>query len=99
MPEARETTVCFRLWSDDLVPSEVTERLGITPSLAYAKGEVWQVSKRTGRQYVARTGTWHLKTALPENATLDEHYRSLLQQLLPVASHIRVYVDSGCTAD
>jgi hypothetical protein len=85
--------------ADDLVPFEVTERLGITPSLAYVKGEIWKIGQRSGRPYVGRTGMWQLRTTLPDTSALDEHIRSLLKLLLPRASEIRAFVDRGYKAD
>lgn len=60
--------VSFRIFGDDLVPSEVTALLGCEPTSASAKGDV-RIGAKTKGRYVEKTGRWSLIAAdrRPEN--------------------------------
>lgn len=55
---AEKSVVTFRIFADDLVPSEITALLGCEPTKAYSKGDVRAKSK-TG--YIEKTGSWRLR--------------------------------------
>lgn len=59
MGTADHSIVSFRIFGDDLAPSEVTSLLGCEPTKAFAKGEV-RVGSKTGNRYVEKTGRWSL---------------------------------------
>jgi hypothetical protein len=98
MLEVSHARVSFRLWSDSLDPDPVTARLSISPTEAGAIGEVW-TGRRSGREFRRPTGTWSLKSTLPDAASLDEHLTQLLDQLHPKASVIRGFLAQGWSAD
>lgn len=56
---AEHSIVSFRIFGDDLVPSEVTTILGCEPTKAYAKGDV-RIGSKTSNRYVEKTGRWSL---------------------------------------
>jgi len=59
---AEHSIVSFRIFGDDLVPSEVTALLGCEPTSAFAKGDV-RIGAKTGNRYVEKTGRWSLSAA------------------------------------
>ncbi|HET6433776.1 DUF4279 domain-containing protein [Dyella sp.] len=59
MGTADHSIVSFRIFGDDLVPSEVTSLLACEPTKAFAKGDV-RIGSTTGNRYVERTGRWSL---------------------------------------
>ncbi len=56
---ADHSIVTFRVFGDDLVPSEVTALLGCEPTTAYSKGDV-RISAKTGNRYIEKAGRWSL---------------------------------------
>lgn len=82
--------------ADDLEPAEVTDALGLAPTLAFAKGDPFPPDTRSGQAGRRRRwGIWRLESTLPASAELDEHLRSLLDQLDPRAAAIRAYAEDG----
>ncbi|MEO0365452.1 MAG: DUF4279 domain-containing protein [Pseudomonadota bacterium] len=80
MPQLSKSQATLRLIGDDLDPREVTERLGYSPSSHKTKGEIL-IAKRTGRERVARTGSWHLTSVTREPADLNGQVREILGPL------------------
>ncbi len=99
MGKVSEVDVSFRLFHDSLNPAEVTAQLGLTPTAAYAKGEMSPPGPVTGRSYRRRTGMWRLQSPLPRAAERDDHLRALLEQLDAKASRIQAFKDKGVTVD
>lgn len=69
-----ETSICLRVFGDDLDPDEVTARLGIQPTSHCRKGDVFR-----GKKYdrIEKTGRWLL--ARPH---VTEDVDSIIQRLL-----------------
>lgn len=99
MSKVRDIHVSFRLIADTLDPVSVTKRLGLTPTNAYAKGEMSPQGVVTGTSYVRRTGMWRLESALPRTADLNDHIGSLLNHLEQRASTIHEYRSIGYTVE
>ena len=59
MPRRFRSKATLRIMGDALVPDDVTRLLCCPPTRAETKGEVIR-SKHSGRQRVARTGSWRL---------------------------------------
>jgi hypothetical protein len=84
-PNCKRTYVTFRLLGDLLSPSNITSRLGIAPSKAFAKGEMWD--KAGIRQ--CTTGIWKLSSKDELMTTnLERHLVFLLERLEPVTLEI-----------
>ena len=83
MPLHPDTTLTLRIFSDELVPAEVTALVGCQPSDSHAKGDRNLGSK--GREYAPRRiGMWRL---FAPQASGDFEERALqLLQLLPFPS-------------
>lgn len=81
---AEHSVVAFRIFGDDLVPSEVTGLLGCNPTAAYSKGDV-RIGQKTGNRYVEKTGRWSLsaKDRRPEDipSQISEILARLTQDL------------------
>lgn len=84
-PNCKRTYATFRLLGDLLNPSDITSRLGITPSKAFAKGETWD---KTGIRQCT-TGIWKLSSKDELMTTnLERHLVFLLNRLEPVTLEI-----------
>lgn len=77
MPEIARTTVGLRIFGDALDPDEITRLLGVDPS-GYARKDATHLTA-SGRQVVARSGSWRLDAGVPGN--LDTQVGSLLTSL------------------
>jgi hypothetical protein len=70
---------------DRLEPGEITRLLGVEPTIAYRKGEIYQRSR--GHEIRGRTGLWRLTTRRQlESAELAGHLAYLLAILFPGGS-------------
>lgn len=71
---------------DRLDPDRITALLGVTPTVAYRKGDVYKRT-RTGHEVRGRTGLWRLTTRGElESRELDDHLAALLDVLFPSGS-------------
>lgn len=74
------STACLRIWGDTLIPDEVSLLLGAQPTHARTKGEV-TLGKALGRQYVAKTGTWHFNASPRSPSDLDAQVSEIFAAL------------------
>jgi hypothetical protein len=70
----------LRIIGDDLVPNEITQLLGASPTHAQTKGDKI-VGKKTGNVSIARTGMWRLRASHCEPEDLDGQIRFIFDQL------------------
>ena len=77
-----ETSASFSLRADELVPAEVTALLGIAPTAAWARGDVF--TNRTG-PHEQPWGIWRVDSRKEgvQAAELEHHIRYLLERLEP----------------
>jgi hypothetical protein len=76
--------VSLRFMGDGLDPGEITAILGIPPTIAYRKGEVYRRSRDGTKEARGRTGLWLLSTREHvEGADLGRHLSYLLGVLFP----------------
>jgi hypothetical protein len=80
MAAISETHAALRFFGDDLEPDQLSAHLGGTPSTCARKGEVIR-SEKTGRERVARTGSWIMEVARREPGDLDGQVQELLAPL------------------
>lgn len=80
MAAISETLASLRFGGDDLDPDELTTLLGVTPSTCASKGDVIR-SKTTGRQRIAKTGSWIVTAEPREPGDLDAQVEELLEPL------------------
>ena len=80
MPALERAVACLRISGDDLIPDDISQRLGASPTHAQSKGEVIPIGT-SGRSRIARTGLWMLSAndTSPEN--LDGQVAELLGRL------------------
>jgi Domain of unknown function (DUF4279) len=98
MAEIEGATASFRLFSDTLDPQVVSERLGLAPSTAGAKGEP-RPTRRKSPPLQWRTGTWILESPLPRSAKLEAHVRDVLDRLEDRTGEIRAFMAQEYRAD
>ena len=70
----------LRIIGDELIPAEITEALGASPTHEQTKGEKMS-GKNTGKVRSARTGMWRLRVSDREPEDLDGQIREILGQL------------------
>ena len=79
------TNAGLNLAGDRLEPERVTALLGVEPTIAYRKGDIFKRSR--GREVRGRTGLWRLTTRrLIDSTDLSAHLTYLLQVLFPGGS-------------
>jgi hypothetical protein len=70
---------------DRLEPTRITALLGVEPTVAYRKGEIYKRSR--GHEARGRTGLWRLTTRRGlESAELNEHLGYLINVVFPAGS-------------
>ena len=80
MPHLQQSLVTLRIWGDDLVPDDISARLGGAPTFAHVKGDpVTGVPSDHVR--IAQTGSWHLRANDCEPEDIDSQVRDLLAGL------------------
>ncbi len=95
--EGTETLSAFatlRFSSDRLEPDRITAILGVEPTTAYRKGEIYRRSR--GHEVRGRTGVWLLSTRRTvQGNQLADHFRHLVAALCPAgqANHITALRD------
>jgi hypothetical protein len=72
-----QCSVSLRFFGEDLDPDELTQRLGVQPSVAYRKGDIFR-GKRYDRIY--KTGSWRLQTE-KSDICLEEQINLLFDKL------------------
>ena len=81
-PRTLTTYADLRFLGDGLRPNRITELLGVRPTTAYEKGEVYKHVR--GRDVRGRTGLWRLSTkGRSDSADLREHLSYLIAILFP----------------
>ena len=79
MGTVSRTVATLRFFGDDLLPDEITSRLGRAPSKSETKGDEWKRPNGTIR--IARWGSWRLEAADREPGNLDSQVAELLSEL------------------
>src|SRR5437879_1735146 len=87
--ETLSTFATLRFSGDQLDPARVTAILGVEPTTAYRKGEVYR--RNSGHEVRGRTGVWYLSTRRSVHSNdLADHFRRLVAVICPEgrADHI-----------
>lgn len=71
------SAVTLRIIGDDLLPHEITDLLGVSPTRAQTKGDEI-VGKTTGQIRIAKAGMWRLSTLDREPEDIDGQIREIL---------------------
>lgn len=82
MATISRTKVSLRIMGDDLLPKDISERLGCEPSFAQFKGELL-IGKNSGREREAKFGMWRLEAAEESPGNLNNQIGSILDSLSP----------------
>ena len=80
MAQINSSVVSLRISGDDLLPENITEKLGCEPTKKQIKGQIF-VGNKTGQEREAKTGMWnlHASDCKPEN--LDGQITEILNKL------------------
>jgi hypothetical protein len=79
MARIHETRASLRFFGDDLEPENISALLGHPPTTGRVKGETWLT--KSGREKIARTGSWILEAASKQPGDLDAQIAELLDGL------------------
>jgi len=80
LAQLHKSAATLRIAGDDLVPQEISNLLGGTPTLARTKGETI-IGPKTGKTRIARTGQWHLDANDREPEDLNGQISEILGQI------------------
>ena len=80
MAEANSSCAALRIFSDDLIPEEVTELLHCEPTHSQTKGQSFS-NKHSDKKRVAKTGLWRLSAEDCEPANIDVQIDEIFRQL------------------
>lgn len=80
MAELSESMVCLRFFGDDLDPAELTELLGQSPTKSEKIGQI-VVGEKSGKERVARTGSWRFDATKQVPGNLDAQISEVLDLL------------------
>lgn len=81
MAQVQRTTISLRFNGDDLNPQEINDRLGATPTRAFAKGATLPSGSASDR--VAKTGQWRLTLEGEAPDDFETLVTRLFHQLCP----------------
>ncbi len=79
MGTVSRTVATLRFFGDDLLPDEITSRLGSAPSKSEVKGDEWLRPNGTIR--IANRGSWRLNATDREPGNLDAQVAELFSGL------------------
>jgi hypothetical protein len=77
-----ETSISLRFFGDDLNPDTLTMSLGRAATTSATKGQVIK-NETTGRERIARSGSWLFSVERREPGDLDAQIRELFDALTP----------------
>lgn len=79
-------SIGLRVLSEAMEPTQVTQRLKIEPSRSWVKGEVIPKSKGDGP---ATSAGWFLYTDAVESDNPADHFRWILNKIIPLSDALR----------
>lgn len=100
MPRLERAVATLRISGDDLIPDEISQLLGASPTRAHRKDEAIP-SRTSGRTRIARFGGWALHATETAPEDLDAQVTELLGRLNPDLSvwralSTRFHIDLFC---
>jgi hypothetical protein len=83
MSVIHHSLVALRICGDDVVPKDITEILGASPTYACAKGEAGKhiVGPKVGDLRVAKSGIWKLDASDHEPEDIDGQIREIFSRV------------------
>lgn len=82
MAEIAKSTVCLRVYGDNLDPEVITKSLGCEPSFFQLKGQEL-LGPQPGRKHTAHTGMWRLEAKAQNPENINAQIEEILNQLAP----------------
>lgn len=86
-----KSMVSFRIISDTLNCLEITNMLGINPSISHDKGDENTATTKNGKLITHspfNSGLWSIETTEEKHQTINGHIKSLLIILLPLKKEL-----------
>jgi hypothetical protein len=80
VPHLHRSAAALRISGDARVPDEVSKLVGAASTYCRVKGETWR-DEKTGREYAAKTGQWHLDVTDRQPEDVDGEVAEILGQL------------------
>jgi hypothetical protein len=74
------TVACLRVIGDDLIPADITEKLGCEPTRQMIKGNPFSWNEN-GKPRIAKSGMWRLDAMEREPGDLDSQVSEILDLL------------------
>jgi hypothetical protein len=74
----------LRIHGDDVPFGEISQRLGVRPTLIHRKGE-----RRGPRSPAYRDDAWHFEPSLPQTEPLERHIESLWAVVRPAVDYLK----------
>jgi len=91
MTALRRSVASLRVSGIDLIPEEITNLLGASPTKSYAKGD--DLSTSNVRTRIAKNGTWQLHA----NATEPEDFNLQVAELFHgLTDDLKIWSDLAC---
>ena len=97
-----EYVVSFRIIDKELNPSEITALMGITPDIAYKKGDQNTKMSKKGKLIEFSpfsTGVWIIDSKEGKHLTLEHHFKSLIALLYPLKATLLDFSQRGYKMD
>ncbi len=90
----KKTNVTFRISGDNIIPTEITNDIGINPTRTFAKGEVYKTKIGGIRQ--RPIGHWSISSEIMIDSTsTEEHAKYILEKLEPKTKSIKKYIENS----
>jgi ribosomal protein L19 len=80
MSAVKTSVVTLRIYGDDLIPQNITELLGVSPTHAETKGQEI-VGRKTGKVRIAKSGMWRLCASNRKPEDIDGQIREIFSQI------------------
>jgi len=95
-------SVSFRIIADDLNPLEITQILGINPSISHIKGEQKTTITKKGKTLIfspCKFGLWSINSLKEKCQSINSHLNYLLSILYPLKEKLLRLSEKGCSMD
>jgi len=81
MSTSTRSFATLRIFGDDLIPEDITARIGAAPTIGYRKGDIKHLN--SGKELVRKTGTWQLESSDRAPEDLNAQAAEILARVTP----------------
>lgn len=91
-----ETFVTLRIYSDTIIPEEITNILQVQPSESVTKGEVYGINSKK----VRKINGWFLTSeSFVDSKDCRRHFDFLADKILPIKNELKALQNKDCEID